>query len=410
MKIGTWLYCPSRQGQYNQVPIIVLFLTGSQTYPNLDAIECERKHMHKPAELTRAQREALDHISKYAGSRKSEAGRAIKEVLYMSNIARQTYEDAVGKIKSHARVALHFHPDRPDPAMKTVAEALLEQGVYKSQFETSLSSGGLTAFPGGQRDIWEKSIFGGAYHLDDSTERQRPKYGALDLMRHPDGPSPRFGSCYFLLSPGVSSRCTFSYMDSSVDPRERGTYEEFNDIFAALLKDSFFKESALGENDLKPRKLIEHLRVNLEKPIADPAAGISRRNLNQYIEAQVHGDVLLRQDVDILVADPSFKETEIGRILEHVCTQYSIDLYWHMGFALGAADVPIDFRGPSMPSLASRIAEKGIVEASMIGAAAMALRRNPESWSDRGSYDEVLQELKYLWHVLVRYGQPHHSI
>ncbi|MGQ7111171.1 DUF3626 domain-containing protein, partial [Escherichia sp. TWPC-MK] len=31
---------------------------------------------------------------------------------------------------------------------------------------------------------------------------------------HPDGPAPRFGSCYFLLSPKVSSRSTYTYLDS----------------------------------------------------------------------------------------------------------------------------------------------------------------------------------------------------
>jgi hypothetical protein len=25
---------------------------------------------------------------------------------------------------------------------------------------------------------------------------ERPKYGSLELIRHPDGPAPRFGSCY----------------------------------------------------------------------------------------------------------------------------------------------------------------------------------------------------------------------
>jgi hypothetical protein len=60
---------------------------------------------------------------------------------------------------------------------------------------------------------WRR-LFGGAYHCDDATNAQRPKYGALDLMRHPDGPAPRFGSCYFLLKPAVAARCTFTYLDS----------------------------------------------------------------------------------------------------------------------------------------------------------------------------------------------------
>ena len=106
--------------------------------------------------------------------------------------------------------------------MKSVAEALFEQGIYKSQFETLLSNGSVSAYPGGERDLWEQRIFGGAYQLEGVTNDQRPKYGALNLMLHPDGPAPRFGSCYFLLSPKVSSRSTYTYLDSHQDPKRKG--------------------------------------------------------------------------------------------------------------------------------------------------------------------------------------------
>lgn len=128
------------------------------------------------------------------------------------------------------------------------------------------------------------------------------------------------------------------------------------------------------------------------------------RNLNHYIEAQVHGDVRLREDVEILVADPSFKGTLIGRTLETICERYAIRCYWHCGFVLSVADVPTDFRGPSMPSLAQRVATHDLVDAAAIGRAAMDLKRDPSLWADRGSYAAVLQELKLMWHVLVRFG------
>ncbi|UUZ82421.1 DUF3626 domain-containing protein [Paenibacillus sp. P26] len=322
----------------------------------------------------------------------------------MSNIARDTYEDAVSRLKSKARVALHFHPDRLVADGTSVARALLEQGVYRSQFETFISNGGVSAYPGGARELWEKRMFGGAY--DDASPGERPKYGALDLGLHPDGPAPRFGSCYFLLSPRISSRCTFTYLDSHQDPSEKGTYAEFNDIAAALLKDAFFREDAIGERGLTPRKFIDHLMQHLDRPLPDRIARGPGRNLNHYIEAQVHGDVDLNKDVELLVADPSFKGTETGRLLEQMARRYAIGLDWHMGFAMRAEEVPADFRGPAMPSLAERIARNGLVDAGAIGFSAADLKRNPAAWSDRGTYDEVLQELKYMWHVLVRFGDP----
>lgn len=357
-------------------------------------------------ELSSSQHLAIEHITQYARTRKCEAQKSIKEVLQMSNIPWYKFEDAVTKLLSNARVALHFHPDRPIADMKSVAQALLEQGIYKSQFETQISNGSVSAYPGGARDLWEKKMFGGAYQLDGVTNSQRPKYGALNVMLHPDGPAPRFGSCYFLLSPKDSYRCTYTYLDSHQDPKEKGTYDEFDDILAAIIKDAFFRDYAIGENNLTPRKLIDHLLYNLECPLKDPSKRVPNRNLNHYIEAQVHGDIVLKDDVEVLVADPSFKGKYIGGILEQICLKYSIELYWHMGFAMWVEEIPTDFRGPTMPSLAKRIARNDYIDASVIGAVVNDLKRNPALWSDRGDYEEVLQELKYMWHILVRFGNP----
>ena len=49
--------------------------------------------------------------------------------------------------------------------------------------------------------------------------------------------------------------------------------------------------------------------------------------------------------------------------------------------------------------------QNNVINASIIGTAVMELIRNPVAWSERGDYKEVLQELKLLWHVLVRYGR-----
>jgi hypothetical protein len=371
--------------------------------------------------LTTSQAAALKFVSQRAGLRTREASKEIDHILQMSNLSRQHFEQAIAQIKSHARVALHFHPDRPcpnrvgpnrigpdhpGPGDRSVAAALLDEGIYRSQFETGISNGGLSAHPGGARHRWETQIFGDAYETPGVSPAERPKYGALDLMLHPDGPSPRFGSCYLLLSPRVSHRCSFTYLDSHEDPDEKGTFEAFEDITSALLRDVFVGDFALGEHDLTPTQLVDQLVAQLGKPFADPSALSPRRNLNHYIEAQVHGEVSLATDADILVADPCFSGTRTGQALESLCLRYDIDLYDHAGFALGLDEVPSDFRGPTMPSLARRISTGNHIDASMIGEAAVALKNDHSAFADRGSYDEVLQELKLLWHVLVRHGRP----
>ncbi len=355
--------------------------------------------------LTSSQSAAIQHIRQIAASRRKAAQATIREILQMSNISWSRWEEAVAKLRTHARVALHFHPDRPLADKRSVAQALLEQGTYKSQFETQISNGSVSAYPGGARDLWEMKLFGGAYQSEGSSNSDRPKYGALDLMLHSDGPSPRFGSCYFLLAPQSSYRSTYTYGGSQDDPAEKGAYEEFDDILAAVLRDAFFREYALGEKDLSPRQVIDRLLYRLDQHVTERLKQRPTRNLNHFIEAQVHGDLSLQDDVDILVADPSFQGKDIGRTLEKLCTTYAIELHWHKGYSIRADEVPSDFRGPSMPSLAGRIAIDNRIDASAIGIAVNDLRRNPERWRDRGSYEEVLQELKFMWHVLVRFGE-----
>jgi hypothetical protein len=48
------------------------------------------------------------------------------------------------------RVTVNFHPDRACGSVGLL-EALAQDGVLRSQFETGTSNGGLTAFEGGDR-------------------------------------------------------------------------------------------------------------------------------------------------------------------------------------------------------------------------------------------------------------------
>lgn len=100
------------------------------------------------------------------------------------------------------RVTLNFHPDRLVHG-KPILDAMAEDGVYRSQFVTGTSNGGLTAHPGGDRWRWESRIFDGAY--DEAPAQERPVYGALNFRRDPVGGAPRFGSAHFRLAWDSSS-------------------------------------------------------------------------------------------------------------------------------------------------------------------------------------------------------------
>jgi Protein of unknown function (DUF3626) len=346
----------------------------------------------------------------------------VSDFLKRAGCAADKYGEAMECVRLHARVVVHFHPDRFGLKPTTVAEALLEEGVYRNQFETGLSSGSVSAFPGGARDTWESALFGGAYHTEGITGSERPKYGALELVRHPDGPIPRFGSCYFVLRPGASRRTSFTFMGSE-DPRaaERlGTIDRMHGVMAALLAEIEdggtatppwppFRAPTLGVPRLTVPRLLDVLH-ELQQPRRDPAEQEAGRVLDTGIEAQVHGPVDLRQDVELLVADPAFAATTTGTILRELALRYEIPLRWHGGFRLPVREVPDDFRGPAMPGLAERIAgNDGTLDAAVIGSAATSLHQQPDAWRDWGSHAEALQHLKQLWHVLVHYGLPARS-
>ncbi|WP_299570197.1 DUF3626 domain-containing protein [uncultured Shewanella sp.] len=340
------------------------------------------------------------HIEHTVACLREHSSSVIKNVLLMSNIPTFNVQQAMQSLHQHGRVALHFHPDRIDSRGLSVAAGLLKDGCYKSQFETHISNGQLSPELGGPRDHWENQLFGNSY----SGVKLRPKYGALDIGLCPMGPAPRFGSCYFLTHTQVLSRCTFSYMDSYRLPKEKGTLNCFEVVLAALLSECFERQYALGVKDIKPAGIVEHVSYQLSKGVNARFERSALSNLDHYIEAQIHGEVSLDNDIGYLVADPSFKDTDIGEVMQTLCSEYDIELLWHQGYQLEVVKVPGDFRGAAMPDLAKVIARDNIITAEVIGRAAQVLSESPVSWSERSKQAQQIQQLKLMWHVLVKFG------
>lgn len=59
-------------------------------------------------------------------------------------------QSAGGPLDPGLRVTLNFHPDRLHDGVP-ILQRMREEGVYRSQFETGTSNGGLTAHAGGAR-------------------------------------------------------------------------------------------------------------------------------------------------------------------------------------------------------------------------------------------------------------------
>lgn len=348
---------------------------------------------------------AIEFINEYAKERKCKAREEILHIFLMSNIPTNILEETLSSIRTNAYVGLHFHPDRLNKNNQSVVTSLISTGQYKNQFETKISNGLLSPELGGMRDQWENDFFGNIYNTLAIDSSERPKYGSLDLMRSGNGPSPRFGSCFFLLRPSIKNNCTFSFGDSYKKPKEKGSNHFFEDIFAALMTESFERNFALGFKKMHPQDLIHHLQKNLSLPYLDFETLPMIKNLDHYIETQIHSPISLLKDVEILVADPSFRQTIIEEQFKTLCKKYEIDLQWHKGYQLKVKEVPDNFRGPAMQVLAKMIAKDDLINPKIIGDATKGLRTHSKDWEKFGDYKTCLQSLKLLYHVIVKYGE-----
>lgn len=248
-----------------------------------------------------------------------------------------------------ARVTINFHPDVVAGGQLTLA-ALAEEKLYRSQFETGTSSGGLTAHHGGDRWLWEHHMFGGVY--DEAEAQHRPKYGALNLRNWEVGGSPRFGSAHLRLAAHVMERTTFCYPDSHLHPRDFGVASAMH--------------------------LIELFNTN------DSGLDV----LDNYIEAHIHGPLRMEADVEAVVLDPCYRSSAV----EEAAMKLPCTVEWHSGFSLRRNQLGVcsGYRGQDAADVLAGLAAGPFITPMAIG----ALRS--------GATDPQL--IKRAWHCVARFG------
>lgn len=245
-----------------------------------------------------------------------------------------------------AAITLQFHPDWPH-AGRTVIESMADDGFYRSQFVTGISNGGLTAFPGGDRWQWESRLFSVRY--DGGAAVDRPVYGAWNRRADPYGGAIRFGSSYVRLRPEALDRATFCFPDSYLNP-----------------------------TDVGDRTMVAHLCQLADESASD--------DLDDYVEAHVHGPVSFQTDVDAVVLDPSFAGTHV----EAAAQRLGCQVEFHPGFRATPDELDPTYRGEHIVDLARSLAPE--LTPKIIGAAAR-------------SANHPNQTLKHLWHSLAHSGR-----
>lgn len=247
-------------------------------------------------------------------------------------------------------VTINFHPDRFASNGLPILKSMAKDGLIKSQFETGTSNGGLTAYIGGDRWLWERNVFDGAY--DNAPNDIRPKYGAINFKNLETGASSRFGSAYFCLKLHVFNRTTFCYPDSFFEPKNFASFE----FLESLIE--------LANNDTQDL-------------------------LDSYIEAQIHGVISLKQDVECLVLDPAYKSS----FIEEQANELNIPIRWHSGYELSIDEMELypNYRGEKFINIAREISVKNTINPKLLGIAVT-----------QQGYDE--QDIKKVWHYLARFG------
>jgi hypothetical protein len=197
----------------------------------------------------------------------------------------------------------------PVDRTQTLIDAFLVDSTYRNQFETGVTSGSATAYPGGNRDDWEKTIFSGDYHQHDIVANERPKYGAINVGLRIGGGASCYGSCYMVLRPGARTRATITPTNSSgCNADQVGTLANCQHVLA-------------GVDDGK-------LKATMEAALHGTRDTSSTWG---YVEMQMHGPVEFDKDVAELVAAAQFRGTEYEDKLRRFCKRNSIKLSWQDG-------------------------------------------------------------------------------
>jgi hypothetical protein len=196
-------------------------------------------------------------------------------------------------VKRDVKTVIHIN-------LTKVLDFILNDTNYRNQFETNISGGSLSK---SARDDWEKQLFNGLYLHSEGSEKV--KYGALNITNDSSGvrSAHGYGNSYLVLNDATKVRTSFVWGDSSLKDLHIANYRNFYPILLYL-----------GNNALD-----EIVKIAMGK---QPCSTIVYGN---YIEAQIHGPVRFKEDVDTLVVNSMFREQHaVVQKIEEFCLNNDI--------------------------------------------------------------------------------------
>lgn len=150
------------------------------------------------------------------------------------------------------------------------------------------------------RTKWENNLFDSAYTESEFIER--PKYGALNLLKLKGGSVKEYGKSYLVLKQNVKNRITFVNGDSSLEMFHICT---FNDIVALLIH--------------LPNEYIK----NIIKVAKENNVNITQHF--NYVECQIHGMLRLNMDFEKLYLNEIECDKEEIKNVKKFCNDNKIE-------------------------------------------------------------------------------------
>lgn len=268
--------------------------------------------------LTENELKIIQKVQAYAVENEKNAKRIINALIRRYSIAEWETDNVIDAIFCQKRATINFHPDLITGEGLLVAEKLLHEGEYYSQFVTKNSNGYHSIPFDNLREKWETNIFGTDVSLADF---EHPKYAGLNIFSYLEGAFPRYGSCYLQLREEIWTRCTFLIADKEEKMKRVGTRESFYIILLTMLTEIIKKKEVLGRSCANIMDFYQYLKNCEVKSLG--------KNVSQFgIEAHVFGNVDLSRDVESIYIDESFAKTKIHELFLEISKKYKIGINW----------------------------------------------------------------------------------
>jgi len=197
-----------------------------------------------------------------------------KSKLYHQNVYELFFSELLCKFSEQdiTNTFLYIINDAPliTHLSFSTLQKVINEGILKNAFETTTKGTSYLT----SRNNWEKNLFNDIYK--DANFIDRPKYGSINFLNNPSGISllKSYGDCFIKYKNSVKYRTTFIHGATYKMDYHIATFNYYAHILYYYLKS---KEQIIYD------------LVN----IANKRLSSSTLTIDPYIDAQIHGPVLI---------------------------------------------------------------------------------------------------------------------